>query len=125
MRARGKDDVSERKKFLGEFEQMVIAAVLRLGDDAYGVPIIDLIEETAGRPVRSGALSVTLDRMERKGLIRSELRDPTEERAGRARRYILVTPKGLELARQSREALLNVWRDIEEAYACARRSSTP
>lgn len=105
-----------RKKFLGEFEQMIIAAVLRLGDDAFGVTIADSIEQHTGRKVRSGALSVTLDRMERKGLVRSELGDPSEERAGRARRYIRVTPRGLELARRSRTALLKLWQDLEGVY---------
>ncbi|MHC4924574.1 MAG: PadR family transcriptional regulator, partial [Planctomycetota bacterium] len=102
--------------FLGEFEQMVIAAILRLGDEAYGVSIIDAISEQTGRTVRSGALSVTLDRMERKGLVRSELGDTSEGRAGRQRRYIRVTRNGMELARESREALLNLWQDIEGAY---------
>ena len=103
-------------KLLGEFEQMVIAAVLRLGDDAYGVPIIDDITERTGRTVRSGALSVTLDRMERKGLLRSRTGDPSEARGGRARRYVEVTPRGVEAARASRRAMLAMWEDVEEAY---------
>ena len=108
--------MSPSKKFLGEFEQMIVAAVLRLGPDAYGVPIIEEIERTTGRDVRSGALSVTLDRMEKKGLLRSRLGDGTESRGGRPRRYIEVTGTGLAAARESREALLNMWDDLDQAY---------
>ena len=104
------------KKFLGEFEQRVIAAVLRLGEEAYGVSIIDSIAEPTGRKVSSGALSTTLDRMERKGLVQSELGDPSPGRGMRSRRYIRVTPTGLALARDSRAALLNLWQGIDEAY---------
>ena len=108
--------MSPAKKFLGEFEQMVVAAILRLGDEAYGVSIIEEIAAHTGREVRSGALSLTLDRMERKGLLSSTLGDPSESRGGRARRYIRLTPEGLELARESREAMLSMWRDLEGAY---------
>ncbi len=95
---------------------MIIAAVLRLGDEAYGVSIIDYIAHHAGRNVSSGALSTTLDRMERKGLIRSELGEASQGRGNRARRYIRITPTGLALARASRAALLSLWEDLEEAY---------
>ena len=67
--------MGKERKLLGEFEQMVVAAVLRLGEDAYGVTIIEDIARSTGRRVRSGALSVTLDRMERKGLLRSRAGD--------------------------------------------------
>jgi PadR family transcriptional regulator PadR len=108
--------VSPLKKFLGEFEQMIMAAILRLGDAAYGVSIIDDIEEHAGRVVRSGALSVTLDRMERKGLIRSTLGEQTDSRRGRRRRYVALTPEGLSAARVSREAMLGMWADLDKAF---------
>ena len=108
--------MSPVKRFLGEFEQMVVAAILRLGDDAYGVSIIDDIAAHTGRDVRSGALSLTLDRMERKGLVVSTMGDPSESRGGRARRYIRVTPHGLSHARESRDAMLSMWRDLDEAY---------
>ena len=108
--------MSPAKKFLGEFEQMVVAAILRRGDEAYGVSIIEDIAAHTGRDVRSGALSLTLDRMERKGLVSSSLGDPSEGRGGRARRYIRVTPEGLALARESRDAMLSMWRDLDGAY---------
>ena len=103
-------------RFLGEFEQMIVASILRLGEDAYGVSIIDDIERHAGRKVRSGALSVTLDRMERKGLLSSRLGDPEAGRGGRSRRYVALTRAGLVAARESREALLAMWRDLEEEF---------
>jgi len=108
--------LARSKKFLGEFEQMIIAAVLRLGDEAYGVSIIDAIADHTGREVSSGALSTTLDRLERKGLIRSELGEPLPGRATRACRYIRITPAGLALARESRAALLSLWQNLDEAY---------
>ena len=108
--------MSPAKKFLGEFEQMVVAAILRLGDGAYGVSIIEDIAAHTAREVRSGALSLTLDRMERKGLVDSSLGDPSESRGGRARRYIRVTAEGRALARDSRDAMLSMWRDLDGAY---------
>jgi PadR family transcriptional regulator PadR len=108
--------VSPSKKFLGEFEQMVIAAVLRLDADAYGVTIIELIEARTGRDVRSGALSVTLDRMEAKGLLRSRLADANDGRGGRPRRYVTVTPEGVAAAAESRAAMLSLWKDLDEAF---------
>jgi len=108
--------VSPSKKFLGEFEQMIMAAILRLGDAAYGVSIIDDIEEHTSREVRSGALSVTLDRMERKGLISSALRDPSDSRGGRRRRYVEVTPAGLTAARDSRAAMLSMWAELDQVF---------
>lgn len=108
--------MSPRRRFLGEFEQMVAAAVLRLGDDAYGVTIIAVIEERTGRSVKSGAVSVTLDRMERKGLVRSRLGDGDESRGGRPRRYVELTADGLTAARESRDAMLSLWRGLDEAY---------
>ena len=105
--------VARSKKFLGEFEQMIVAAVPRLGPDAYGVSIIDSNSEHTGRAVSSGALSTTLDRMEREGLIRSELGDTSPERGYRARRYVRVTPAGLAIAR---EALMSPWKELDDAY---------
>lgn len=108
--------MSPERKFLGEFEQMVAAAVLRLGDDAYGVTIIEVIEERTGQPVSSGALSVTLDRMENKGLLRSRLDDADDGRGGRPRRYIELTEEGLTAAAEARSAMLSLWRGLGEAY---------
>lgn len=100
--------------FLGQFEQMVLAAVLRLGDQAYGAAILTEIGDRTGRRVSSGSLYVTLDRLEQKRLIRTWLDDPSPERGGRPRRYVQVTRSGLDAMRDTRSALLELWRGIED-----------
>ena len=79
---------------LGEFEQIVLLAILRLGENAYGVTIRNEIAECTGRDPAPGALYTTIDRMEEKGLVQSWMGDPTPQRGGRAKRYIKVTKKG-------------------------------
>ena len=78
----------------GEFEQIVLLAVLRLGDNAYGVSIRREIAACTKREPAPGALYTTLDRLEQKGLVQSHFGDPTPQRGGRAKRYFLVTRKG-------------------------------
>lgn len=80
---------------LGEFEQIVLLAILRLGDNGYGVTILAEISTCTGRRPSSGALYTTLDRLEAKGLVRSRMGDPTPQRGGRAKRLMNVTKKGL------------------------------
>lgn len=79
---------------LGEFEQIVLLAILRLGEGAYGVSIRSEIAACTQRQPAPGALYTTLDRMEHKGLVQSWFGDPTPERGGRAKRYFMVTRKG-------------------------------
>ena len=81
---------------LGEFEQIVLLTILRLGDEAYGVSIKHEITERTQRHPTPGALYTTLDRLEAKGFVRSRLGDPTPERGGRAKRFFKLTPVGLE-----------------------------
>jgi DNA-binding PadR family transcriptional regulator len=100
-------------EFLGEFEQMVLLSILRLGSRAYGLAVRDELESVAGRSPSSGALYTTLDRMERKGLIASSPGDPSGERGGRPRRYLSLTTGGLEALRLSRAALLRLWDGVE------------
>jgi PadR family transcriptional regulator len=80
---------------LGEFEQVVLLAILRLGDEAYGVSIRSEIAACTGRDPSPGALYTTLDRLETKGLVTSRTGDPTPQRGGRAKRYYTVTKAGL------------------------------
>ena len=80
--------------YLGELEQIVLLAVLRLGDEAYAVPILEQIEAQTGRKVARGALYTALERLETKGCLRSRVGEPLAERGGRARRYFTVTPGG-------------------------------
>ena len=81
---------------LGEFEQVVLLAVLRLAESAYGVTIRNEIEQCTGREPAPGALYTTLDRLEEKGLLRSRMADPTPLRGGRSKRYFTVTAKGVK-----------------------------
>ena len=97
---------------LGEFEQIVLLAVLRLGDGAYGVPIRSQIATRTGRQVTVGALYATLDRLEAKGFVHSWFADPTPQRGGRSKRYFQLLPKGLEALAESRAMLQNMWRGL-------------
>lgn len=81
---------------LGEFEQVVLLAILRLGDGAYGVSIRKEIAARTEREPSPGALYTTLDRLEERGLVSSSLGDPTPARGGRAKRFFKVSPNGLE-----------------------------
>ena len=80
--------------YLGEFEQIVLLAILRLHDAAYGVTIASEIAECTGREPSAGALYTTLDRLEAKKLVTSRMGDPTPQRGGRAKRYYKVTRSG-------------------------------
>lgn len=81
---------------LGEFEQVVLLTILRLGDAAYGVSIRKEIAARTDREPSPGALYTTLDRLEERGLVTSSLGDPTPQRGGRAKRFFKVSPKGVE-----------------------------
>jgi|SRR5689334_9716782 DNA-binding PadR family transcriptional regulator len=98
---------------LGHFEQLVLLAVLQLGDTAYAPAILDEIASATGKPASAGSMYVTLDRLEEKGLLRSRLAESTDERGGRPRRYVTVTAYGLRELRASRAALLKLWRGLE------------
>jgi DNA-binding PadR family transcriptional regulator len=101
--------------YLGEFEQMVLLSVMRLGEDAYGLAVKDELESVAGRSPSSGALYTTLDRMERKGLLKSYAGEASSERGGRPRRYVKLTPQGQEMLSRSRSTLLALWEGLEGA----------
>ena len=99
--------------FLGEFEQVVLLAVLRLGGDAYAVPIRREIENRTHRNVARGALYVTLERLEEKGYLDSWLADPTPERGGRPKRFYKVQPAGVKALEHSWSALQRMWEGLE------------
>jgi PadR family transcriptional regulator, regulatory protein PadR len=102
---------------LGEFEHVVLLAILRLGDAAYAVSIRDEILECTGRDVTRGSIYITLDRLETKGYLRSRLADPTPERGGRAKRYYALRPRAVEALKESRRALVALWRGVESVLA--------
>lgn len=100
---------------LGEFEQMVLLAILHVGGEVYGVPIMEEIERRTGRSVSRAAVYVTLRRLEKRGLLTSWMSEPTGERGGKARRCVRVEPAGVELLRESREAMDRMWDDLDPA----------
>ncbi len=91
--------------WLGEFEQLVLFAVVQLEPAAYGAPIGALIEERTGRSVSSGALYTTLERLERRGLVGSTWGEPTPERGGKRKRYYTIRPAGREALSRSWQAM--------------------
>ena len=100
---------------LGEFEQMVLLAVLCAAQegDAYGVTVHAELERRTKRRVARGAVYMTLDRLEKKGLLESHLTDPTPERGGRAKRCYRVTKPAVAALRASRRALVALWEGLE------------
>lgn len=95
---------------LGEFELLVLLASLRIGgDEAYAVSIADEIEARTGRHLHRAAVYVTLQRLEKKGLISTRLGEPRPERGGKARRLVHVEPAGRAAVRQARHAFQRMW----------------
>lgn len=103
-----------KRGFLGEMELMVLLAVVRLGDEAYGVPISKELLNLAGREVALGSIYAALDRLEEKSFATSSLGDPTPERGGRAKRYFRATPAGLRALKTTRRALTKLWSGIPQ-----------
>ena len=103
-----------KREFLGGFELLVLLALIRLGDEAYGVPISDAIEESSGREVAMGSVYITLARLERNGLVSSKLGEATAERGGRAKTYFRITAKGLREVRQAQRTLMNLWQGVPQ-----------
>src|SRR5262245_60187377 len=99
---------------LGEFEELTLLAIRAIGPSAYGVPIQQFIENTAGRNVTMGAVYAALDRLEHKGFVRSEFGEATAQRGGKAKRHFEVTPLGLRTLRDLRATREKIWRAIEE-----------
>ena len=99
--------------YLGEFEQLLLLAVLRLDTDAYGFDIARELETRAGRSISRGALYTSLDRLENKGLLRWKVAAGTDARGGLPRRLYTVTPAGVLALRASRETLRRMWRGLE------------
>ena len=97
---------------LGAFEQAVLLAIVRLGDDAYGRAILNEVQERLGRDVAAGAAHATLERLEKKRLVTSRLGSGTPVRAGRARRYYRLQPAGVRALNDARAAVDTLWRGL-------------
>lgn len=101
---------------LGEFEQMVLLAILHLDDEEpYGVPIMEEIERRTGRSVSRAAVYVTMSRLEKRGLLTSWMGEPTGERGGKARRCVRVEPEGVKLLAKARRAMDSMWGELDPA----------
>jgi DNA-binding PadR family transcriptional regulator len=109
------------RESLGDVEHLVLVAVLRLGIEAYGVAIMDEIAGRTGREIAKAAIYIALRRLEEKGLLTSTLGDATPERGGRAKRYFTLTKAGARQLRDSREAFVRMWADVEHLVHKAAR----
>lgn len=96
------------RDYLGEFEHIVVLALMRLGDRAYGVSVRQEIAARIKRDVSVGAIYATLDRLETKGYVTSRLGEPTAERGGRSKRFFRVTTKGVSAVNRTHRAFLNM-----------------
>lgn len=94
--------------FVGIFELLVLAAIVRLGPDAHGMSVLQVIRQRAGRPAPTGAAYTTLDRLEAKGLVRSSLAAPRPERGGRARRRFELTADGRRALSRTLQSVSNM-----------------
>lgn len=101
------------QKMLGEFEHIVLLALLRLETNAYGAAIRQLLQSEIDRDVALGALYSTLERMEKKGLVASKLGEATAQRGGRPKRFFSVTAEGKAALSYAKQAIDNMWQGIE------------
>lgn len=101
---------------LGEVEQLVLLSVLRLGDDAYAVPMRELIAAEAGVSLSRGTMYVTLERLERKGFVTSWFSDPQAVRGGKARRHFRLKVPGLAVLKASQSAVVRLSRGTALAH---------
>lgn len=102
------------RSYLGEFELMLLLAVIHLGEEAYGVPISRELDRHREKAVAIGSVYAALERLETKGLITSMLGDPTPERGGKAKRFFRITKEGLRQVHETRRVLTNLWHSIPD-----------
>ena len=102
-------DQMRRREYLGQFELMVLLAVISIGEDAYGVPIGRELEAASGREVGLGSVYAALERLQEKALVTSRVGEPTAERGGRAKQYFQATAKGLKAVREARRTFTRLW----------------
>src|SRR5260370_21685779 len=101
------------RDYLGEFEHIVILALLRLAGRAYGVTVRQEIEARTGREVSIGAIYATLDRLEAKGYVKSQFGEPTPERGGRSKRFFHVTARGMTAVNRTHRAIQNLTQRLD------------
>lgn len=101
------------RDYLGEFEHIVILALLRLGDRAYGVTVRQEIEARTEREVSIGAIYATLDRLQSKGYVKSQFGEPTPERGGRSKRFFHITAKGMSAVNRTHRAVQRMTQGLD------------
>jgi PadR family transcriptional regulator PadR len=102
-----------RGEYLGEFEQMILLTVARLGEEAYGIAILEELGERTGTEAAVASVYAALDRLERRGYVTSRIGQPTRERGGRAKRFFNLLPAGAVALHRSRNALDSLWEGLE------------
>jgi len=105
--------MSPGRHHLGTFEQLLLLALVRLGDETYGVPIRDDIEARTGRVVSPGAVYTALDRLEQRGLVRSKLGDPSAERGGKRKRCYRLTAAGANAIARAHSQIAEMARGLK------------
>jgi PadR family transcriptional regulator, regulatory protein PadR len=100
--------------YLGEFELLLLLAVIHLDDEAYGVPISRELERHRGKGVSVGSVYAAMERLEVKGFVSSTLGDPTPERGGKAKRFFRITREGLRQVHETRRVLTKLWETIPD-----------
>src|SRR5262245_13171110 len=103
-----------RRDYLGSFELMVLLALIRLEDQAYGVPICTEIETQCGHEVAVASVYAALQRLEAKGLVSSRRGEPTAERGGKAKKFFDITTKGMREVRATRRSLTKLWQNLPQ-----------
>lgn len=101
-----------RGDYLGEFEHMILLAVARLGDEAYGMAILDEVQRRTGTEAAVGSVYAALDRMARQGWVASRIGPSTPERGGRAKRFFHLLPEGAQVLVRARSALDALWEGL-------------
>ena len=102
------------RDYLTDFELMILLVVLRIGDEAYSVPIARELEDRGGRTVVLSAVYAALDRLEENGLVSSTVGEPTPARGGRAKRFFRVTAAGVKAVRLTQRALTQLWTGLPQ-----------
>ena len=100
------------KDRLGEFEHQLLLAMLRLGGEAYSVPLVLELEERTGREVSQSSVFIVLQRLEKKGLLSSRMDDHAKKETGRIRRYFALTPEAIARLKETRQAFFSLWEGV-------------
>jgi DNA-binding PadR family transcriptional regulator len=101
------------RETLGNFEHQILLTVLRLGGEAYSVPVVEELEERTGREVSQAAVFIVLRRLEKKGLVKSRLDDQSSKKTGRIRCYFKLTSLAMRRLKESRREMVRLWEGVE------------